>query len=90
MISVESSEMEEEITTKIWLLSIPFPLYKEDIAMKNQLIYLVYCKEKHFDGIRGVSLWFSWSGKPDNCVPELTISYFVNDNESNYCIIIML
>ena len=90
MISVDSSEMEEETTTKIRLLSIPLPLSNEDIAMKNQLIYLVYCKEKHFDGIRGVSLWFSWSGKPDNCVPELTISYFVNDNESNSCIIIML
>ena len=59
MISVDSSEMEEETTTKIRLLSIPLPLSKEDIAMKNQLIYRVYCKKDSSSGIRGVSWWFS-------------------------------
>lgn len=68
MISVDSSEMEEETTTKIWLLSIPLPLSKEDIAMKNQLIYRVYCKKDSSSGIRGVSRWFSGSGKPGNSV----------------------
>lgn len=68
MISVDSSEMEEETTTKIRLLSIPLPLSKEDIAMKNQLIYRVYCKKDSSSGIRGVSPWFSGSGKPCNSV----------------------